>query len=73
MGEERARDRAVERDDWGQLYLYDLETGKLKNPITTGEGNVTQVLGVDEKTRTIWFLGVPEDATHDVSLSPSGK
>ena len=39
-----------ERDDWGQLYLCDLETGKLKNPITTGEGNVTQVLGVDEKT-----------------------
>ncbi len=33
-----------ERDNWGQLYLYDLDTGKLKNQITTGDGNVTQVL-----------------------------
>jgi dipeptidyl-peptidase-4 len=89
-----------ERDNWGQLYLYDLATGKLKNQITTGEGNVTQVLHVDEKARVIHFLAVgkekgrdpyfthlyrigfdgnnqqlltPEDATHDVTLSPSGK
>ncbi len=27
-----------ERDNWGQLYLYDLATGKLKNQITTGDG-----------------------------------
>lgn len=26
-----------ERDDWGHLYLYDLETGGLKNQITVGE------------------------------------
>ena len=44
-----------ERDDWGQLYLYDLNTGKLKSQITTGVGNVTQLLRVDEKTRTLWF------------------
>src|SRR5207302_7191126 len=31
-----------ERDNWGQLYLYDAATGKLKNQITTGEGTVTQ-------------------------------
>jgi dipeptidyl aminopeptidase/acylaminoacyl peptidase len=88
-----------ERDNWGQLYLYDLN-GKLKNPITSGEGNVTRVLRVDEKNRLIYFLGVgkekgrdpyfihlykigfdgrnltlltPENATHDVTLSPSGK
>ena len=42
-----------ERDNWGNLYLYDLTTGKLKNQITHGPGNVTQVLYVDEKTRTI--------------------
>ena len=40
-----------ERDNWGHLYLYDSETGKLKNQITTGEGNVTQMLRVDEKNR----------------------
>ncbi len=27
-----------ERDNWGQLYLYDLATGKLKNQITHGDG-----------------------------------
>ncbi len=44
-----------ERDDWGQLYLYDLATGKLKNQVTTGVGNVTQLLRVDESARTLWF------------------
>ena len=39
-----------ERDNWGQLYLYDLQTGKLKHPITTGDGNVTQLLRVDAET-----------------------
>ncbi|HEV2385936.1 MAG TPA: DPP IV N-terminal domain-containing protein [Candidatus Acidoferrales bacterium] len=89
-----------ERDNWGQLYLFDLETGRLKNQITTGEGNVTQLLRVDEPSRMIYFLAVgrekgrdpyyvhfyrigfdgknqqlltPEDATHDVTLSPSGR
>lgn len=89
-----------ERDNWGQLYLYDLQSGQLKSQITTGEGNVTQVLRVDEKNRVIYFLGVgkekgrdpyfihfyrigfdgsnlklltPENANHDVTLSPSGR
>jgi len=47
-----------ERSNWGQLYLYDLDTGKLKHAITGGEGNVTEVLKVDPKTRTVWFRGV---------------
>jgi dipeptidyl aminopeptidase/acylaminoacyl peptidase len=54
-----------ERDNWGQLYLYDLATGKLKNQITHGEGNVTQVLHVDEKARVIYFLGVGKEAGRD--------
>jgi dipeptidyl-peptidase 4 len=54
-----------ERDNWGQLYLYDLDTGKLKNRITTGEGNVTQVLRVDQQARTIYFLGVGREKTGD--------
>ena len=45
-----------ERDNWGQLYLYDAATGKLKNQITTGEGTVTQLLRVDEKNRRLYFL-----------------
>ncbi|NYF78477.1 S9 family peptidase [Granulicella arctica] len=47
-----------ERDNWGQLYLYDLTTGQLKNQITHGDGNVTQVLHIDEKNRVIYFLAV---------------
>jgi dipeptidyl aminopeptidase/acylaminoacyl peptidase len=44
-----------ERDNWGQLYLYDLASGKLKNQITTGEGPVMQIVRVDETARTVLF------------------
>lgn len=54
-----------ERDNWGQLYLYDLQTGQLKNQITSGEGNVTQVLRVDEKNRMIYFLAVGKEKGRD--------
>ena len=89
-----------QKDNWGQLYLHDLQSGKVKNAITSGEGNVTQLLRVDEAARTVFFQGVgkergrdpyfrhfyretmdgkpaqlltPEDADHDISLSPTGK
>jgi dipeptidyl-peptidase 4 len=89
-----------QRDDWGHLYMYDLANGSLKHRITTGAGNVTQVLHVDERNRRIFFLGVgreagrdpyyrhlyrvnfdgtgltlltPEDADHDVALSPDAR
>jgi dipeptidyl-peptidase-4 len=54
-----------ERDNWGHLYLYDLATGKLKNRITTGEGNVTQLLRIDEDARVIYFLGVGREKGRD--------
>ncbi|MEO5815070.1 MAG: DPP IV N-terminal domain-containing protein [Gemmatimonadaceae bacterium] len=44
-----------ERDDWGNLYLYDLTTGKLKSQITKGPGNVTDLLRLDAKSRTLWY------------------
>jgi dipeptidyl aminopeptidase/acylaminoacyl peptidase len=44
-----------ERDNWGHIYLYDWNTGELKNQITTGEGPVIQMVRLDEKTRTLWF------------------
>jgi dipeptidyl aminopeptidase/acylaminoacyl peptidase len=44
-----------ERDNWSQLYLYDLTSGQLKRQITAGEGPVMQIARTDEKTRTIWF------------------
>ncbi len=54
-----------QRDNWGQLYLYDATTGRLKNQITTGEGNVTQMLRVDEKARAIYFLGLGKEKGRD--------
>lgn len=51
-----------ERNNWGNLYLYDLNTGKLKRAITRGDGNVTEVLKLDAKTRTVWFRGVGRTA-----------
>ncbi|MBZ5559687.1 MAG: S9 family peptidase [Acidobacteriia bacterium] len=47
-----------ERDNWGHLYLHDLQTGREKHPITSGDGNVTQLLHVDEKSRLLYFVGV---------------
>lgn len=40
-----------ERSGWAHLYLYDLNTGALKHPITVGEGLVTNVLSVDTVRR----------------------
>ncbi len=46
-----------QRDDWGHLYLYDLETGELKSRITGGSWNVLQVLRLDRKERVLYFTG----------------
>ncbi len=89
-----------QKDNWGQLYLHDAQTGRQKSQLTSGDGNVTQLLKIDEAARTLFYMGVgkeagrdpyfrhfyrqtmdgkpaqlltPEDADHDVSLSPSGK
>ena len=54
-----------ERDNWGQLYLHDLKTGREKRQITTGEGNVTQLLRVDEKNRLLYFIAVGREKGRD--------
>jgi dipeptidyl aminopeptidase/acylaminoacyl peptidase len=54
-----------QRDNWIHLYLYDLTTGQLKNRITTGDGNVENVVHVDEKTRTIFFMGGGKEPGRD--------
>lgn len=54
-----------QRDNWGNLYLYDLETGKLKNRITTGEGPVTQIVRVDEKARQLWYVALGREQGQD--------
>ena len=46
-----------QRDNWLHLYLYDLSTGQLKNRITNNEGNVDEIVYVDEKARVIYYMG----------------
>jgi dipeptidyl aminopeptidase/acylaminoacyl peptidase len=45
-----------ERDGWNHLYLYNANTGTLKNQVTRGNWVVRRVDFVDEKKRQIWFL-----------------
>ena len=75
-----------ERDNWGQLYLYDLNAGTLKKKITTGEGPVMSIVRIDTAARTVWFTAqgresgqdpyfrhlyrINLDGTHNVSLTP---
>jgi dipeptidyl-peptidase 4 len=54
-----------EKENWGHLYLHDLQTGKLKNRVTSGDGNVTQVIRINEKARTLYFQGVGKEAGRD--------
>jgi len=52
-----------ERDGWNHLYLYDLSTGEVKNPLTKGEWVVRKVERIDVKKRQVWFQasGIYED------------
>ena len=43
-----------ERDGWGHFYLYDKD-GNLKNQITSGEYFSSEVVGLNEGTRTLYF------------------
>ncbi len=50
-----------EKDGWGHLYLYDLETGKPIRQVTRGDWLVADVLRVDEKSRTVFFTAVGKE------------
>lgn len=43
-----------ERDGWAHYYLYD-DKGNVKNQITKGEYHADMLIGVDEKTRVMYF------------------
>ena len=57
-----------QRDDWSQLYLYDLNTGALKRKITTGEGPVSSIARIDETSRTLWYGAQGREAGQDPYL-----
>ena len=54
-----------QRENWGHLYMHDLQTGKQKYPITSGDGNVTQLTRVDEANRMLYFQGVGRERGRD--------
>lgn len=49
------------RDGWGHLYLYDGQTGKLRNQITRGEWLVHAIVKVDEQKRLIYFTAAGKE------------
>ncbi len=51
-----------ERNNWGNLYLYDLATGDLKKRVTDGDWNVMEILRVDPERRTIFFTGIGKES-----------
>lgn len=46
-----------QRDNWGNLFLYDAETGALKRKVTEGDWNALDIREVDEDGRTVTFMG----------------
>jgi dipeptidyl aminopeptidase/acylaminoacyl peptidase len=54
-----------ERDGWGHLYLYDANTGALKNRITEGEFVVTSIDAVDDTLRHIYFTAAGREKGED--------
>ena len=54
-----------ERSGWGHLYLYNLENGKLKNPITQGNWTVREILYFDTECRELFFQASGRVASRD--------
>ena len=54
-----------QRDNWGHFYLYDLALGTMKNQVTSGEGPVTRIVRLDEKTRQLWFVAMGREKGQD--------
>ena len=54
-----------QRDGTAHMYLYDLESGRLKNQITTGPGPVTRVNRIDRDTRTMWYEAAGREKSQD--------
>ena len=54
-----------ERDGWAHFYLYDANTGQLKNRITEGEFVTTGVDSVDDKARVMYFTAAGREKGED--------
>jgi dipeptidyl-peptidase 4 len=54
-----------DRTGWSQLYLYDAQTGHLKNAITRGAGAVIDVQAIDETRRELYFTAAGRETGRD--------
>jgi dipeptidyl-peptidase 4 len=54
-----------QRDGWGHLFLYDLETGEVKNRVTEGSWNVLSVERVNPAEGTVLFTAVGREEALD--------
>jgi len=54
-----------ERTGWGHYYLYDTNTGALKNALTSGEYVTTNVEAVDDKARVAFITAVGKETGED--------
>jgi dipeptidyl-peptidase-4 len=52
-----------EKDGWNHLYLYDID-GNFVNQITQGDWDVTDFIGVDSKTNTVYYQAAEESPLH---------
>ncbi len=54
-----------QRKDWGNLYLYDAVSGKLKHSVTEGEWNVDELLRVDQQSGALLMTGTGREPSQD--------
>jgi dipeptidyl-peptidase 4 len=54
-----------QRNNWGNLYLYDASTGKLEHAVTQGDWNVDEVLRVDQETGDMILTGTGREPSED--------
>jgi dipeptidyl aminopeptidase/acylaminoacyl peptidase len=54
-----------ERDGWAHFYLYDANTGQLKNRITEGEFVATGLDSIDDKLRVMYFNAAGREKGED--------
>ena len=50
-----------EKDDWAHLYLHDLQTGRLKKQLTSGNWSVLDLQQVDENNGLIFFTAANKE------------
>jgi len=57
-----------QRTGYQHLYLYDVESGKLVNAITSGDYTVRVIRGVDEKNGVVYFEASGKESERDPYL-----